>query len=97
MTDRSRRLVTQGSGFALAVVVATALGVPSHALAASPLQNASPRTAAVATTTMCVTNVQPSPVVNRDGGDPLDPDVRHHWPDLDGGGPLDPLVRHHWP
>lgn len=91
MTDRSRRFATRGSGGALAIVAATALGLPSHALATSSGWNLP--TADDATKTMSVTSVQQSSVVNLDDGDPL-PGVRHHWPpSLNGGRPLDLVVR----
>ena len=98
MIERSYRFIAQRSGFALAVVVASAVGLSSHALAASPERDTSATSVGQdATKTIRTGNVSISTVVNRDDGDPLDPDVRHHWPTLDDDGPLGPLVRHHWP
>ena len=96
MTERSSRLATQG--FALAAVVATALGVSSYALAASPSHNAnSLHIADYATKTIRAANVKVSSVVNLNDSDPVNPDVRHHWPDLTDRDPVNPDVRHHWP
>ena len=81
MTDNSRRFIAQGSGFALAAVVATLLGTTSHAQAALPGQTAnSIITVEDATKAVCVTNGQQSPVVNWDGGNVLRAEVRHPWP-----------------
>ena len=77
MTARSHRFIAQGSGFALAVVVASSLGVPSHALVASSGRDVSTATMSKgATRTIRVGNVTTSAVVNSVD----DSEVRHHYP-----------------
>ena len=96
MIEHSRRLVAQAAGFATAVVIATAFATPSHGRAASPdVAKNTPATAGEAVVGW--TSLRPSMVVHPDDGDQIDPDVRHHWPNLDGDDRLGPLVRHHWP
>ena len=95
MTSRSRDFVAQGSGIAFAII-AFAAGVSGQALAASPQQAVAARHA-VAETTRAVfdASVKPSLSAGRVDVaiDPIDPTVRHRWPDLSDSGSFDPM--HH--
>jgi hypothetical protein len=91
MTDHSPRFAAR-LGFALAVVVVAAVGVPTLATAATPQQtNASPR---VTDTTVFTAALQPSRAIKRTDFDGIDPSVRHRWPDLADTSTVAPAVRH---
>ena len=83
MTDRSRRIVGRGHGLALAVIALTAFGVSAQA-ASAPKQSVSPRNAAEASRLVPAATVTALPQAGRVhiDIDPIDPSVRHTWPDL---------------
>ena len=83
MTDRSRRFVGRGHGLALAIIALTATGVAAQA-APAPTQSVSPRSAAEASRLVPAATVTALPQAGRAhiDIDPIDPSVRHRWPDL---------------
>ncbi len=87
MTDRSRRFVGRGHGLALGVIALTAVGVSAQAAPVST-QSVSPRSAAEASRLVPAATVTALPRAGRVhiDIDPIDPSVRHRWPDLSDSG-----------